>query len=181
MISPEHIIVIVSEYFNVPIDKVLSTSRKAEFVKVRQTSMYFVKLYVNKIALKTIGANFPGKSEYKKHCTVIYAIKKIKGYIETDKSFKKDIDILDKKITESYNLNSVFVHVETEEEKFERIWNERERVLISENKYLKEEVTKLRNEISRLQGRIYGMKLNKKNPKRQKREYLKSKFVPDNL
>jgi hypothetical protein len=180
MITPENIIIIVSDYFKVPIDKVLSTCRKKECVTVRQASMYFMRLCIPGIVLKEIGAKFPGKSDYKAHCTALYGINKVKGYIETDRSFRKDIEVLDKKITDLYNLDSILEHTETEAEKFIRLWDERERILISENKHLKEEITGLKSEISKLQGRIYGMKLNKKKPKRQKREYLTKEFIPNN-
>lgn len=179
MITPENIIVIVSDYFNQPIDRVLSTCRKEEFVKVRQLSMYFMKLYIKGITLESIGRWFPGKSDYKNHANILYGIKQVKGYIETDKFYKKDVGILDRKVTELYSLDSVIEHIETESEKFERLWGEREWILISENKHLKGEIVVLKNEVSKLQGNIYAMKLNKR--KLNKREYLKSKLTPDDM
>jgi len=178
MITPENIIVIVSDYFRQPLDKVMSTCRKGDYVKVRQVSMYFIKLYIQGIVLKEIGTKFPGKCNYVDHATVIHAIKKVNGYIETDKYFKRDIDILDKKITELFNLNSVFTHEESEADKFERLWNERERVLVSENKYLKLEVTNLRNEINKLQGTIYAMKLNRRKKIKKDKVIVKLRPLP---
>jgi hypothetical protein len=174
--NPSNIIVIVSEYFGFPIDKVLSTSRKAEYVKVRQISMYFMKLYIKGIILEDIAKNFPGKIDYKDHATVIHAIKKVNGYIETDKEFKKDIYILDGKITGLFGKDSIFKHIETEEEKFERIWNEREQIILSENKHLKEEIITLKSENNKLQGVIYALKLNKS--KRIKRDNRVEKLKP---
>jgi hypothetical protein len=179
MITKESIISIVSDYYKLHIDNVLSTNRKWELVKVRQISMYFMKTYINGITLANIGKSFPGKRDYKDHATIIHGIKRVKGYIDTDKEFSKDMDILDKRITDEFNINSVFDHIETESEKFERLWIEREIILISENKYLKDEVANLRNEISKLQGKIYGLKLNKKKSKKRKLQGPKLSIISD--
>jgi hypothetical protein len=176
--TPSNIIVIVSEYFKQPIDMVLSTCQKKEYVKVRQISMYFMRLYIKNIGLKTIGAQFPGKPNYKDHASVLYSVKKVNGYIEIDKYFKRDIDVLDKKIAEQHSINSVFEHAETEEEKFSRLWDERESVLVNENKHLREEVAKLKNEISKLQGTIYAIKLNKRKKIKRDNGIEKSKSIP---
>lgn len=169
MITSEIIIKTVSDYFKQPIEKVLSTCRKQEYVKTRQASMYFIKLYIKGISLKMIGENFPGKSVYKDHATILFGIKKVKGYIDTDKEFKKDIDILDNKITGSCNLNSAGEHIETEAEKFERLWNERERILLSENMHLREEIVSLKNKVSELQGLVYGLKRKDRKSRKKKK------------
>jgi hypothetical protein len=168
MITPGNIIVIVSDYYRTPIDRVLSTCRKSELVKTRQVSMNFMKLYIKGMTLEGIGKYFPGKRTYKDHATVLHACKTVNNLIDTDKAYKKDIAILDKKITELYNLNSLMEYTESESERFERVWSERENILISESKYLKAEIIALKNEVSKLQGRIYGLKLNKRKPRSKK-------------
>jgi predicted RNase H-like nuclease (RuvC/YqgF family) len=178
MMTPENIIVIVSDYFNIPIDRVLSTCRKEEYVKVRHISMYFMKNYIKGIGLKEIGKNFPGKTDYVDHATVLHGIKSVKGYIDVDKYYKRDIDILDTKITELFNIDSVLKHIETESEKFERLWNERERILVCENKHLKEEILNLKSEANKLQGIIYAIKLNKRKRIKKDKGIEKLKSIP---
>jgi hypothetical protein len=179
MITGERIISIVSDHFKLHVDSVLSTNRKWELVMARQISMYFMRTYINGIVLVDIGKSFPGKTDYKNHATIIHAIRKVKGYIDTDKEFSNHITQLDKKITDEFSLNSVFEHIETEAEKFERLWAEREKILISENKYLKDEVVNLRNEISKLQGKIYGLKLSKRKSKKRKLQGPKITIISD--
>jgi predicted RNase H-like nuclease (RuvC/YqgF family) len=154
MITPESIIVFVADYYKIPIDLVLSTSRKREYVKVRQVSCYFIRELINRISLQKIANNFPGKCKngLMDHATIISAINKVKGYIETDKSFKREIEDLTQKIKEDLKI---IPHVETESER-------KQRLLLNENIYLKDEITNLHNTINRQRETISDLRKDKR-------------------
>ncbi len=74
----------VCKYFDLPLDKMKSASRKRETVQARQLAMYFSKIYT-KSSLAVIG----NKCGNKDHATVLHACKTVKNLIDTDKRFKK--------------------------------------------------------------------------------------------
>lgn len=80
----------VSEYFDIPVDKMKSKSRKRETVQARQLAMYFSKQHT-KSSLAVIG----NKCGNKDHATVLHACKTIKNLIDTDKRFKKYVEDID--------------------------------------------------------------------------------------
>lgn len=83
----------VCKYFDIPLDKLHSKSRKRETVQARQLAMYFSKLYT-KSSLAAIGS----KCGNKDHATVLHACKTIKNLVDTDRRFKKYVDDLDNMI-----------------------------------------------------------------------------------
>ncbi len=83
----------VCKYFDIPMEKLQSKSRKRETVQARQLAMYFSKLYT-KSSLAAIGS----KCGNKDHATVLHACKTIKNLVDTDKRFKKYVDDLDNMI-----------------------------------------------------------------------------------
>lgn len=92
-ISVQNIAKLVADYFDVPMDKLNSKTRKRNIVIARQLSMYLAKNYT-KSSLKTIGHNFGGKD----HSTVIYSIKTVQNLIDTDSLFKDTVEELEKKV-----------------------------------------------------------------------------------
>jgi chromosomal replication initiator protein len=92
-ISIDFIQKIVCDFFNIPIDMMNSKTRKREIVQARQLSMYFSKKLTNN-SLSTIGMHC-GKKD---HATVLHACRAISNLIETDKSFRTQVDDLEKKI-----------------------------------------------------------------------------------
>lgn len=152
------IIETVADYFNVPVDKVLSTCKKKEYVKARQVSMYFIKECFDKkapnrrLTLSKIGKKFNGRVKYKDHATVMHAIKTVKNEIETNKCYKKDIDY----------IRAKFNPKEIKEPVKPSIIEVQESILICENRHLREVIIGLKSEISSLQGVIYGLKLNRR-------------------
>jgi chromosomal replication initiator protein DnaA len=92
-ISIDYIQKKVCEYFNLPSDVLQAKTRKREIVQARQIAMYFSKSYT-KASLSSIGSMIGGKD----HATVLHACKTISNLIETDKSFKSQIDEIEKKI-----------------------------------------------------------------------------------
>lgn len=92
-ISIETIQKIVSEYFNLPVDKLKDKTRKREIVQARQLSMYFAKMYT-KSSLKQIGKHFGGKD----HSTVIHSCQTVKDLMDVDETFKNYTTDIQKKI-----------------------------------------------------------------------------------
>lgn len=92
-ISIDYIQKIVCDYFNIPIDLVLSKTRKREIVQARQVAMFFSKS-LTKSSLTTIGSRIGGKD----HATVLHACKTVNNLIDTDKHFRLQIDEIEKKL-----------------------------------------------------------------------------------
>ncbi len=80
----------ICNYFEIPMEKLKSKSRKRETVQARQLAMYFSKLYT-KSSLAVIG----NKCGNKDHATVLHACKTVKNLVDTDKKFKKHVEELD--------------------------------------------------------------------------------------
>ncbi|MDR1169914.1 MAG: chromosomal replication initiator protein DnaA [Prevotellaceae bacterium] len=92
-ISIDEIKKTVCEYFEMTIDKLLSMSRKREIVLVRQIAMYLSKNYT-KYSSAQIGDQIGNKD----HTTVLHACKTVQNLIDTDKSFKKTMQDIEKKL-----------------------------------------------------------------------------------
>ena len=89
-ITIEHIQKVVGEYFNIPIEKINSSTRKREIVQARQLAMFFSKSYTNH-SLASIGSKL-GKKD---HATVLHACKTVRNLYDTDRDFKKHFDELE--------------------------------------------------------------------------------------
>ncbi len=92
-LSIDYIQKVVCDYFNIPIDLVLSKTRKREIVQARQVAMYFSKS-LTKSSLATIGSRIGGKD----HATVLHACKTVNNLIETDKRFRLQIEEIEKRL-----------------------------------------------------------------------------------
>ncbi len=88
-ITIEYIQKVVGDYFDIPVDKINSKTRKREIVQARQLAMYFSKTYT-KNSLAAIGSKLGNKD----HATVLHACKTVKNLYDTDRSFKKHFDEL---------------------------------------------------------------------------------------
>jgi chromosomal replication initiator protein len=97
-ISIESIQKIVSDYFQLSVDKLKHRTRKREVVQARQISMYFAKKYT-KSSLQTIGHHFGGRD----HSTVIHALNTVDDLMTTDKNFHQFVDDIQKRIQLSTN------------------------------------------------------------------------------
>ncbi len=86
-ITIEMIMDATCSYFNVSQEDVMSKTRKANIVMVRQLAMYFAsrltKLSTNKIGLYIGGRN---------HATVLHSVKQIQDRLATDPEFQKQVD-----------------------------------------------------------------------------------------
>ena len=92
-ITPEYIMDVVCDHFNISPDDVCSKKRNAEIVLPRQIIMYLCRQYTD-AAQKKI-ALLCGKTD---HTTVIHAENKIKNEIEENDSIRNTIETLVKKI-----------------------------------------------------------------------------------
>ncbi len=92
-ISIDYIQKIISDYFNIPVEMIVSKTRKREIVQARQLAMFFSKKYT-KSSLATIGLHCGNKD----HATVLHACKTVSNLVDTDKQFNSYVNELDKKI-----------------------------------------------------------------------------------
>ncbi len=92
-ISIDYIQKVVCDYFNLPVELMISNTRKREIVQARQLAMFFSKK-LTKASLATIGLHCGNKD----HATVLHACRTVTNLQETDKQFKQYIDELEKKI-----------------------------------------------------------------------------------
>ena len=93
-LSIEYILQVVSEYYHIDENSVLSNTRKREIVQVRQVAMYFAK-HLTKMSLKSIGLRL-GKKD---HATVLHAVNAVYNLMETDRRFRKQMEELEGKFT----------------------------------------------------------------------------------
>jgi chromosomal replication initiator protein len=92
-ISIDEIKKTVCEFFELSHDKLLSNTKKREIAQARQIAMYLSKNHTKYSAVQ-IGTQIGGKD----HTTVLYACKVVQNLIDTDKSFRKTMQNLEKKL-----------------------------------------------------------------------------------
>ncbi len=92
-VTPELIIKLVAEHFNITPADICSQKRNKELVYPRQIVMYLCRTMVD-IPLQQIGV-FLGKRD---HSTVISGVKKIEKNIHTNENVRNTIEVLKKKI-----------------------------------------------------------------------------------
>lgn len=93
VVTPELILDIVSEHFNVTVADLKGKKRNAEIVLPRQIVMYLCRVMTD-TSLKAIGAFLGGKD----HASVTHGIKKIEAEIKTDEALNNTVNIIMKKI-----------------------------------------------------------------------------------
>ncbi|MDR0969786.1 MAG: chromosomal replication initiator protein DnaA [Lentimicrobiaceae bacterium] len=92
-ISIDYIQKIVCDYFGMSVDLIGRKTRKREIVQARQLAMFFSKKHT-KLSLATIGLQCGNKD----HATVLHACKTVTNLMETDKTFLKCVNEIDKRI-----------------------------------------------------------------------------------
>ena len=93
-VSIEYIQKVVCDYFDLPIELMKSKTRKSEVVQARQIAMYFSKK-MTKSSLANIGMHCGGKD----HATVLHACRTVNNLADTDKTFRRYLDDLEKKLS----------------------------------------------------------------------------------
>ena len=92
-ITPELIIEVVSDHFNVPAAELKGKNRNAEIVLPRQIVMYLCRKMTD-TPLKTIGLILGGKD----HASVSHGVKKIEHDVKTDEALNNTVNIIKKKL-----------------------------------------------------------------------------------
>ena len=92
-ITPELIIEVVSDHFNVPAAELKGKKRNAEIVMPRQIVMYLCRKMTD-TPLKTIGLILGGKD----HASVSHGVKKIEHDVKTDEALNNTVNIIKKKL-----------------------------------------------------------------------------------
>lgn len=94
-VTPELILDIVAEHYNISVADLKSKKRNAEIANPRQVAMYLMRTMSTKeLSLKAIGAIFGGKD----HSTIKYGIEKVESEMETDETLANTVNIIKKKI-----------------------------------------------------------------------------------
>ena len=92
-ITIESIQAAVSNFYDIPIDLIISKTRRKEVVTARQVAMYFAKTLTSS-SLKTIGLHFGDRD----HSTVIHSYQLVERRKKTDKIFNNEINNIISKI-----------------------------------------------------------------------------------
>ena len=95
-VTPDMIIKIVAEHFNISVSDILSKKKSQEIVYPRQLIMYLCRTLTD-VALSVIGKKIGNRD----HTTVIHGYEKIQREMEKNEKVKKDLEILKKKIIPS--------------------------------------------------------------------------------
>ena len=93
VISVEKIRDMVCDYFAVPLDAVMSKTRKREIATARQVAMYLSKQYT-KSSLSVIGKLIGGRD----HATVLHACSVVNDLMDTDKNFRMSVKELEQRL-----------------------------------------------------------------------------------
>ena len=92
-ITPQLIIEVVTEHFNISMDQMISRSRSSDIARPRQIAMYLCKNMTDS-SLDVIGSFLGGRD----HSTIIHGIKKIGDEYDANENTRALIDTIKKKI-----------------------------------------------------------------------------------
>jgi chromosomal replication initiator protein len=92
-ITPQLIVEVVTEHFQISMDQMISKSRSNEIARPRQIAMYLCKTMTD-TPLDSIGSLLGGRD----HSTIIHGIKKVTEEYETNENTRNLIDTIKKKI-----------------------------------------------------------------------------------
>jgi chromosomal replication initiator protein len=92
-LTPKSIINIVSQYFDIKIEDILSPCRKKNLTEPRQIIMYLMREEL-KFSYPNIGQELGGRD----HTTVIHACDKVIRVMKIDDKLREDLEILKQKI-----------------------------------------------------------------------------------
>jgi len=93
-ITPELIIDVVSEHFNIPLAVLKGKKRDANIVLARHIAMYLCR-HLTDTPLKTVGIFLGGKD----HASVSHGVKRIEEKILEDEALKNSVNIIKKKLS----------------------------------------------------------------------------------
>ncbi|MGA9378004.1 MAG: chromosomal replication initiator protein DnaA [Phormidium sp.] len=93
MVTPEAVLSVIADAFNVPIEDLKSNSRRREISVARQIGMYLMRQHTE-LSLPRIGEEFGGKD----HTTVMYSCDKIAQLRDSDPSMAQSLRQLSDRI-----------------------------------------------------------------------------------
>ena len=99
-LSPDEIISITADYFRIPSELWLNCSRKREYIKCKHIAMYCFRQFTD-LSFQDIGMICGGKD----HATVMHAIKKINGFIDSYEADRKEMELILKKMKDKAEDN----------------------------------------------------------------------------
>lgn len=88
-VQVQHVVVAVSQYFNISNKELLEKGRKKEVAYARHLAMYLMRSELN-ASYPSIGNHFGGRD----HTTALHAFEKISKDSETDEKVREDISVL---------------------------------------------------------------------------------------
>lgn len=89
----QHIIKVVSDFYNIKTEEIITKGRRKEIAFARQVAMYLMRVELN-ASYPDIGERFGGRD----HTTVLHAFEKINKEIKKNERLKEDILFLREKI-----------------------------------------------------------------------------------
>ena len=92
-VTLDKIIDTVYSYLNIDRDRFNSSERKRDIAQARQIAMYLAKKHT-KATLTTIGSAIGGRN----HATVLHSCKAVSNLLETDKSFRRLVEDIEKAV-----------------------------------------------------------------------------------
>ena len=92
-ITPQLIIEVVSEHFQISLDQMISKNRSSQIARPRQIAMYLCKTMTD-TPLDSIGSLLGGRD----HSTIIHGVNKVSEEYETNEDTHNLIDTIKKKI-----------------------------------------------------------------------------------
>lgn len=92
-ITPEFIIQVVAEHFNVSVKDIISSKRSQDIAYPRQLIMYFCRTLTD-VSQGVIGKKLGNRD----HTTIIHGYNKIRDDIERDERTRTDVELLKKKL-----------------------------------------------------------------------------------
>ena len=92
-ITIDHIIDVVCSHLNLDRERFNSPERKRDIAQARQIAMFLAKQHT-KAPLTSIGSAIGGRN----HATVLHSCKAVSNLIETDKSFRRQVEDIEKAV-----------------------------------------------------------------------------------
>ena len=92
-LTPKQLVTVVAQFFDVPLEDLLGTSRKKELVEPRQIAMYLLREELHS-SFPAIGHELGGRD----HTTAMHACTKIGKQIIDDEKLKQDIVLIKQRL-----------------------------------------------------------------------------------
>ena len=130
-ITPEKIIEIICEYYNLTELQLMQETRKIKIVKPRQILHYLIRKYIKtrikgSERYKRISLKDTGKVTNQDHATVLNSIKSVDSYIATNQSVRLEIKYLEGLVKSNVNVKEYVKYLYNEKKKINKLIMEAE-------------------------------------------------------